>query len=232
MTLKHLWFSVLVMLILSVFQAKGQELSSDTIATSSSIKPMRDMLQQPNQPVLPTILPEPLKSMSDYPGISTDSLFQTFDFNQALIHTEAVSIDNSALFVPVYPGLGHYQNFGGTLGRLNLTNRLAFDYGAFISAQSGFFLSSKQVVVGGNYLMRYFLSNNLQLLTWGQYVTPGKSSDPVFKLRSFFPTTHFGSGLQYDFLEKTKINVGIEYQYDQLNKTWKPESGGKVQIKF
>ncbi|MFA5433904.1 MAG: hypothetical protein WC319_13750, partial [Candidatus Paceibacterota bacterium] len=134
--------------------------------------------------------------------------------------------------LPMYPGLGDYQNFGGTLGRFPITSRLAIDYGAFISVQYGYLFTTKQIILGSNFLLHYAITNKLQFQTWGQYVTPGNSADPTFNMRTFFPTTNFGAGLQYDSNEKTKIKVGIEYQYDQSDKTWKPESGGKVILKF
>lgn len=232
MQYKNIWVIVMVIQFLSVFEAKGQGQEKDTISVPRSMHDKRDLQIQPTQPPLQFLIPEFSNGNNDLPGISIDRKVATFNFKQKLKYPDSLSGDSSFLFLPVYPGLGDYQNFGGTLGNLNLTNKLTLDYGAFISAQYGYLFSSKQIVFGSNFLLQYKITNKLHLLTWGQYVTPGNSSDPTFNMRTFFPTTNFGAGLQYDSNEKTKIKVGIEYQYDQSDKIWKPESGGKVLLKF
>ena len=116
--------------------------------------------------------------------------------------------------------------------RFNLSDRLTLDYGAFISAQYAFLSGEKQVVVGNNLLFQYSVSNKLHLQTWGQYITRGKSDDPIFQNRHFFPTTNFGSGLKYDLNEQIEFKVGVEYQYDRIEKALKPVVGGKTLFKF
>src|SRR5690554_412160 len=229
---KHLLMVFLVIQFFSVFQIKGQEQQEDTISVPHSMQDKSDMHLQPAQPSLQFALPELWNADESLYGISIERKTTSFHLNRELKYLNNLAGDSSPLFLPAYPGLGDYQNFGGTLGNFNITKKLALNYGAFISAQYGFLFSTKQIVLGSNFLLRYTITNKLQFQTWGQYVTSGNSSDPTFNMRTFFPTTNFGSGLQYDSNEKTKIKVGIEYQYDQSNKTWKPESGGKVQLKF
>lgn len=228
----HLWLIFLVIQCFSVFQVKGQEIQKDTISVPRSMQDKGDLRLQPVQPTPQLSMPELWNSDENFHGNLIDTKIASFNFNQELKYLNALRRDSSSMLLPMYPGLGDYQNFGGTLGNFNITNRLAIDYGAFISAQYGYLFSSKQIDLGSNFLLRYAITNKLQFQTWGQYVTPGNSSDPTFNLRTFFPTTNFGAGVQYDSNEKTKIKVGIEYQYDQSDKTWKPESGGKVLLKF
>jgi hypothetical protein len=230
MQTKILWIPLLVIQVLFVFQVKGQEKDSTSIIPE--VKGIRDLQPQLAQPSLQIINPELLNYDQSFHETTIDRKAVNFNFNQNLNYLNNLAGDSSSLFLPVYPGLGDYQNFGGTLGRFPITNKLAIDYGAFISAQSAYLFSTKQIVLGSNFLMQYAISNKLQLQTWGQYVLPGNSADPTFNMRTFFPTTNFGAGLQYDSNEKTKIKVGIEYQYDQSDKTWKAESGGKVLLKF
>ncbi len=229
---KHLWLILLVIQCFSVFQVKGQELQKDTISVPHSLQDKGDLRLQPVRPTPQLAMPELLNNDESLHGILIDWKIASFNFNRELKYLNALKRDSSSMILPMYPGLGDYQNFGGTLGSLNITNRLAIDYGAFISAQYGYLFSSKQIVLGSNFLLRYIITNKLQFQTWGQYVIPGNSPDPTFNMRTFFPTTNFGAGLQYDSNEKTKIKVGIEYQYDQSDKTWKPESGGKVLLRF
>lgn len=228
----HLIIFFFVLQILSVFQVKGQELQKYTNSVPRSMTEKGDLQLQPVQRAPQLALPEFWNNNESLHLISIDRKIVRFNFNHELKYLNVLSEDSSSLNMPMFPGLGDYQNFGGPLGRFNITTRLALDYGAFISAQYGYLFSTKQIVLGSNFLLRYAITNKLQFKTWGQYVTPGSSSDPTFNMRTFFPTTNFGAGLQYDSNEKTKIKVGIEYQYDQSDKTWKPESGGKVQLKF
>ncbi|SHJ40786.1 hypothetical protein SAMN05444280_11883 [Tangfeifania diversioriginum] len=229
---KHLWIIFLAIQFFFVFQVKGQEQQKDTTSVPRSMKEKGDLQLQSVQPTPKLAMPE-LGSMDEsFQGTPIDQKIASFNFNRELKYLNALNGDSSFMFLPLYPGLGDYQNFGGTLGSFNLSDKLALDYGAFISAQYGYLFSSKQIVLGSNFLLSYAITNKLQFQTWGQYVTPGNSSDPTFDMRTFFPTTNFGAGLQYDSNEKTKIKVGIEYQYDQSDKTWKPESGGKVLLKF
>jgi len=229
---KHLWIIFLVILCFSVFQVKGQDLQKDTISVPHSMRDKGDLQLQPVQPAPQLVLPELWNNDESLHGISNDRKIASFNFNRRLKYLNILSENSLSLSMPMFSGLVDYQNFGGTLRSFNITNRLVLDYGAFISAQYGYLLSTKQVVLGSNFLLHYAITNKLQFQTWGQYVTPGNSSDPTFNMRTFFPTTNFGTGLQYDSNEKTKIKVGIEYQYDQSDRTWKPESGGKVLLKF
>lgn len=217
---------------LSVSETIAQELGSDTTLIEDFNLDYPDW-QLPNDPSL-FILKGPLISnrAETLYGTSHFTMPSSFHYKAGPIHLRAFNKDSAAFVLPKYPGLGDYQNFGGTIGRLRFTDNLAVDYGAFISVQYGFLRSSRQIVFGSNYMLRYDLTNALQLQSWGQVVSPGKSKDPTFKLPYFFPKTHFGAGLLFDSNEKTQINMGVEYQYDQLNKMWMPETGGKVRIRF
>lgn len=228
---KHLWMIFGIMQCFSVFQAKGQELQSDTILGPRSMQD-KGYLIQPVQPTPQLAMPELWNNDETIHRISIDRKIAGFNFNREFKYLNALKRDSSSILLPMYLGLGDYQNFGGTLGRLNITKWMALGYGAFISAQYGYLFSSKQIVLGNNFLLSCAITKKLQFQTWGQYVTPGNSFDPTFNMRTFFPTTNFGAGLQYDSNEKSKIKMGIEYQYDQSDKSWKPESGGKVLLKL
>lgn len=232
MKANQLWITFLVFQILSVIQAQGQELVIDSTFIQSSAGETKDWQLPLIQPSMPFLGPDLSNRAETLYGTSMVDQMPGFHLNLPPKHLQDLQRDSTTFIVPKYPGVGDYQNFGGKLGRFRITEKLTVDYGAFISAQYAFLLSSKQIVVGSNYLLQYSLTNKLQFQSWGQYVTPGKSDDLTFDLMDFFPKSHFGAGLLYDSNRKTQINMGVEYQYDPLNKLWMPESGGKIRINF
>lgn len=133
---------------------------------------------------------------------------------------------------PKFPGLADYKNYGGTLGGVKLMQDWGLSYGAFFSKQHDYHLSAKQIVFGGNLMLQYQLSDRLQFLLEGQYVTKGEGNSPLFKESALFPASHVASGLKYDAGKQSSISVGVEYQYNKQEKRWKPESGGKMLFKF
>lgn len=173
-------------------------------------------------------------SLSDYSLLEPLVKSDIIGLNNLNLKTHSLNYNISSLSpnLPVYPGLGDYRKFGGTLGSINVDSRLFLNYGAFICTQYSFQFSTKQIVLGANFLIRYQIANNFQFTAWGQYITEGKSNDPTFQMQGFFPKSNVGAGIQYNSSNNSKVSVGLEYQYDQKNKTWKPESGGKVSLNF
>ena len=182
---KHLWIFFLVIQCFSVFQVKGQELQKDTISVPRPIQGKGDLQLQPVHPTPQLTMPELWNNDESLHQISIDKKIASFNFNQELKNLNNFARDSSSLFLPVYPGLDDYQNFGGILASFSVKNKLALDYGAFISAQYGYLFSTKQIVLGSNFLLRYTIANKLQFQTWGQYVTHGNSPDPTFNMRTF-----------------------------------------------
>jgi len=133
---------------------------------------------------------------------------------------------------PVYPGLGDVKNYGGTIGKWYYKQQLGINYGAFVSQQTGYSFSSSELGVGVNILLHYRLTEQLQLLMWGQYFQLPDNKDPVLRLPFLFNQSSIGSALQYTPGEKSKFQLGVEYEYDPADKSWKAESGGKVKLKF
>lgn len=229
---KHLWTTILLWQFLSVIHTQGQELGIDSTFIQGATGETKDWQLPAIQPSMPFLGPELRNRAATFYGTSMVDQMPGFHLNLPRKHLQGLHRDSTTFIVPKYPGVGDYQNYGGKLGRLRITENLAVDYGAFISAQYAFLLSSKQIVLGSNYLLQYRLTDKLRFQSWGQYVTPGRSNDLTFDLMDFFPKSHFGAGLLYDSNRKTQINMGVEYQYDPLNKLWKPESSGKVRINF
>ena len=137
---------------------------------------------------------------------------------------------------PLYPGVSHYQNYGGNLGQLKIAENLSLNYGAFISHQSAYLSGEQKMVVGGNFLFNYAIAPKLYLQGYGQYVTkdvmPSKSKDPIFSNQHFFPGNHMGIGVVHHTNKRTKLKMGVEYQFNESEKKWKANSGGKVSLGF
>lgn len=127
-------------------------------------------------------------------------------------------------------GLGEYNNIGTSL-LWSPTNTLSINTSAFISKQFGYVFSSRQTLYGTNAMLSYVLTDKLLFRIWGQYVTPG-SNDPFLNVNNLLPKTSVGADLQYKVNRKIDLGVGVEYQYDKKESTWKSESGGKVKIGF
>lgn len=213
-------------------QARAQEPQNDSIKIGSSEHNEYLWPIFPNKASFPTQSPALWMrnyNLHEIPSIRNYPFFHKNNRPKTLpnLPKESFSVN-----LPQYNGLGDFQKFGGTLGSIKLTNKLALDYGAFVNVQYGYSFASRQIVAGTNFLLRYNLTNKLQFQIWRQDIKSEKSTDPTFKLQPFFLTKKIGTGLQYNSSEKTKIKVGIDYHYDPDHKKWKPESGGKVLLNF
>ncbi|MFO7844529.1 MAG: hypothetical protein R6V16_12030 [Bacteroidales bacterium] len=232
MHIKYSWVIILAMMFLSIFKVKAQETERCAVFMNNLIHESKNPELQLAKSSFQFIIPELRNVDNDFLVIPFDKYDVSFSLEQVINYSNNLPGDSSLLFLPAYPGLGDYQNFGGTLGSFNIKDKLTLNYGAFISNQYGYLLSSGQIVFGGNFILHYKITNKLQFQTWGQYVTPGNSSDPVFKMRTVFPTTKFGTGLQYNSNNQSTVKVGVEYEYDSSDKVWKAKSGGKLLLKF
>lgn len=140
--------------------------------------------------------------------------FSLVSFNQLATHT----------------GLGKYNNIGMSFLWSPIHN-LYIETSAFVSKQFGYVFTSRHILYGTGMTLNYVITDKLLFRTWGQYVAPG-NDDPFLNLNHFFPKTCAGADLEYKLNQKIGIGVGIEYQYDKKESTWKSESGGKVKIGF
>lgn len=198
----------------------------------------KDTISMANPKINKLLMPVQTKSQINFPliDLSYKSFLQIDSMNSLPVFNYVLETrylqNSSGLFIPSMFGLADIQNYGGNLGCLSLSENLSMDYGVFISAQSGYLFSSQQNVFGGNIFFKYAIAPKLYLLAWGQYVTPNDSSDPIFKMPKLIPKTNIGGGLQYNTSNNSGIRIGIEYQYDQEDKTWKAETGSKLQVKF
>ncbi|TKG90738.1 hypothetical protein EYV94_23015 [Puteibacter caeruleilacunae] len=229
MVIKYLSVVILAIILLMTTQVRAQE--ENSILLTDSIQSGYHMQPELAQPVFPLLLPAlmPATKNKIYPKAFRIPITH---FQDTINYSKYFKENPHAFSLPEYPGLADYRNYGGTLGRSYLTNNTTLNYSAFINVQYGYGLSSKQIVFGGNLLVDMPITQRLHLLSWVQYVTPGNSNDPVFNMRQYFPMSNIGANLQYKSSRRSQIKVGVEYQYDQNDKTWKPESGGKVQLNF
>ncbi|WP_163715936.1 DUF5017 domain-containing protein [Mangrovibacterium lignilyticum] len=177
----------------------------------------------------------PVHSLTIPSGTGVDLSAQFSLLPSASVQTSFSMADLSERSVagwPVYPGLADLKNYGGTIGEWYYKQQFGFAYGVFLSQQSGYSFSSTELGIGTSILLRYRLAEQLQFLVWGQYFTPLAERDPVLKLPFMFNQSKAGSAIQYSPDDKSKFQIGVEYEYDPQDKSWKAESGGKVQFKF
>lgn len=229
---KYLWIIAIITQPFAMFQSMSQEQKKDTILIPDSISYKQNLLFQPAQPFSKLVLSKLWNEEDNISRLEMDIERINLHLNYNIKQIEYYARDSASVYTPKHPGVADYQNYGGRVARFNLSDKLTLDYSAFLSAQYAFLTAEKQIVVGNNLLFQYPVSNKLRLQSWGQYMSRGKSKDPIFKSRTLFPTTNFGAGVQYDYNDQTKIKVGLEYQYDRFEKAWKPNTGGKVLFKF
>ncbi len=230
MQFKYLCTIILIMHFFLAFQIKGQKQLEDTVVINHSQHNCENVHFKHIQPYIIQIKPQELNEDKSFQKKLIIEKKVNLSYN--LKYFDIQTNKSFSLILPKYPGLGDYHNYGGSLGCFNITNLLSLDYGAFISAQYGYRFSTKQIIFGNNFLLCYGITDKLRFRTWGQFVTPGRGSDPTFQIHNFFPTTNIGTGLQYDSQDKTKIQFGVDYQYDPSEKCWRPESSGKVFFNF
>ncbi|MGV8135784.1 MAG: hypothetical protein AB2L20_11255 [Mangrovibacterium sp.] len=230
MKIHDLLAGILMCQILVIYTVTGQEVGENRVFVDSSTSNENSVcffsLTDPNLSSLP------LSLWNSGFNLTSGDFIKMLQERNSIENPDYFSGDSWKNPIPLYPGLGNYQNFGGTLGKIYYNKVLALEFGAFINAKYGFLLSSSQITLGTNLLFKYNLTKRLQFLAWGQFLTPDNGIDRVIGRTTFFPGTTLGSGLQYNSTENTKIKVGVEYQYNQAEKAWKAESGGKVSFHF
>lgn len=127
-------------------------------------------------------------------------------------------------------GVGEYNTIGTYLKWSPFRN-FALEGGGFFSVLYGYHSGSKEIIYGYNWAAHYDITNNLQLSLWGQYLIH-QGNDPFLNYYNLTPKSSVGGSLDFKPKESTKVGIGTEYQYDQQNKKWKPETKAKVSIGF
>jgi len=226
--LKILLFSIL---LLWGYDIKGQEVLNDSVAEVVDMKV--DVAVRVIKPTTEFYLSMPLLSDAGNINLSIQGQENIAWMRKQLLQNAFFFQKRDKYELqPVFPGLADYRNFGGTLGGLRLNRDWKLFYGAFFCKQYDFQSSTKQMVLGGNLLLQYSFFGKFSFLFEGQFVTQGDGNSPIFKESFLFPSSHVSTGLKYDAGKQSRISVGVEYQYNKLEKRWKPESGGKMLFKF
>jgi len=135
----------------------------------------------------------------------------------------------SGSYQVAYPGLGEYYRISGAL-HLNPLKNLSLDFGGFIAREYNYFSLSRSDISGLNGQMIFYLTDNLQINIWGQYIVPSEKN--IFIGNSLFPNSSIGGSLLYKGKGNMQIEVGSKYQYYQNQRSWKDESGGKLMFGF
>lgn len=131
---------------------------------------------------------------------------------------EQKQYQNLASFNLAYVALGFKPNSklkltGGLLAVKQFTNHLP--YGTDRS--------------GARFSINYAITNQLDLNTWGQYLTDSPMSPTISNL---LPQTSSGASLVLNFGKGSQFGISTEYQYDKKKEKWNYQSGGKLNLKF
>lgn len=233
-----IWFMSLINIVITAIPATAQNTNEKRETISLPEKPSQ------NETFNPQLLLEPTGS---FPMLSTDlfssNLFLSpyasmLRYNPAIWNYNLNDTTKWSTYLSLIPfnqqtthiGVGEYNNIGTSL-LWSPTNKLSINTSVFISKQFGYIFPSRQTLCGTEIMLSYALTDKLLFRIWEQYVTPGKN-DLFLNMNNLFPKTNIGADLQYKVNQKIGIGVGIEYQYDKKESTWKSESGGKVKIGF
>lgn len=229
MKINHSLLVILAWQVLASYTATGQEAEENKISVADSKKQNENRVYSDSY-TDPHFLSSPLSLWNSGFNLTSGDFIKMIREKNSIKNPTYFFSDPSGSTIPLHPGLGDYHNFGGTLGKIYYNKVFAMEYGAFINAKYGYLLSSRQIAFGANLIFKYSITERLQFLVWGQFLRPDNNFDRILGRTSLFPKTSIGSGLEYHSNENTKIKVGVEYQYNQEDKVWKAESGGKVSI--
>jgi len=232
-----IWFVLLISIVITAIPATAQNKNEKHETISLPEKSYRDeyhlqLLSEPRIafPMLYTDLFSPNLFISPYAsGLRFNPTMRNYNWSDTTKSSAYLSIFPFNQHT-TYIGLGEYNNIGSSL-LWTPTNKLTIETSAFISKQFGYVLPSRQILYGTGVVLSYAMTDKLLFRIWGQYVTPG-NNDLFLNVNSLFPKTNIGADLHYKMNQKIGVGVGVEYQYDKKESTWKQESGGKLKIGF
>lgn len=129
-----------------------------------------------------------------------------------------------------YVGLGNFNNIGALL-RWTLSDNFSAEGGTFMSIQYGFLKPSRHIAYGYKWKLNYDITSKIRLSVGGQSMRNGNDG-PLPNYNNELPKTNREILLQYKPKANSKVGIGMEYQYDEKNNTWKSEGKGTVSFGF
>ena len=130
-----------------------------------------------------------------------------------------------------YMGLGGYTQLSSSLGWQS-SNKLTIDGGVFIVQQFEFATLSQRNMMGVGIRTKYDLTDKVQFNSWGQYANSGANNNTLVGFNTLFPHSGIGSSVSVRIKSLSKIEGGVEYQYNESTKVWNLESQGRISLHF
>jgi hypothetical protein len=166
-----------------------------------------------------------------YSGFATYNPL-TFEFN----NTQKDQLNNRFFILSkgkktTYMGLGGYTQLSSSLGWQS-SNKLAIDVGGFVVQQFESATLSQRNMMGVGIRTKYDLTDNVQFNSWGQYASSGANNNTLVGFNTLFPHSGIGSSVSVRIKSLSKIEGGVEYQYNESTKVWNLESQGRISLHF
>jgi len=154
-----------------------------------------------------------------------------FDFN----NVQTNKLDNWFFVISngqkvTLPGLGEYTKLSSSLG-WQPSKKLTINAGGFVGRQFAFATSTPQDIMGATIKIKYNITDRVKFNSWGQYANSGDSNS-LAGFNNLFPHSGIGSSVTVKIKNLSKIEGGVEYQYNESTKVWSIESQGKLSLHF
>jgi len=130
----------------------------------------------------------------------------------------------------IHIGLGEYTQLSSSLG-WKPSKKLTINAGGFVSKQYAFAILTQQYLIGTSVKTKYNITDNVQFNSWGQYANSGDNNS-LSGFNRIFPHSGIGSSVSVKIKKLSKIEGGVEYQYNESTKVWNMESQGRVSLHF
>ena len=165
-----------------------------------------------------------------YSVFATNSAL-TFEFN----NTQKDQLNNRFFVLSkgkktTYMGLGGYTQLSSSLGWQS-SKKLTIDGGVFVVQQFESATLSQRNMMGVGIRTKYDLTDKVQFNSWGQYASSGENNT-LAGFNSLFPHSGIGSSVSVRIKSLSKIEGGVEYQYNESTKVWNLESQGRISLHF
>lgn len=129
-----------------------------------------------------------------------------------------------------YMGLGGYTQLSSSLGWQS-SKKLTIDAGGFVVQQFESATLSQRNMMGASIGTKYDLTDKVQFNSWGQYASSDENNT-LAGFNSLFPHSGIGSSVSVRIKSLSKIEGGVEYQYNESTKVWNLESQGRISLHF
>ena len=214
-----------------VFGSGFPKLNFSDAGIQSSLFPVFDQLRRLTKPNLLFSFPSVKQQRTFTNGgfMTSDPL--SFDFN----NTQKDQIANPFFIFSngkkvTHAGLGEFIQLSNSLG-WQLSEKLTIAAGGLVGRQFEFATLTQHDIMGTSLKTSYDITDKVQFNSWGLYINSGESNT-LAGFNTLFPHSGIGSSVSVKIKSLSKIEGGVEYQYNESTKVWNLESQGKLSLHF